>query len=108
MAVNVDGVGLKGSATSISFYECEPQLESQIMRCAEQAVNIERIEPWPMGDHMIFAGYGIPTIAVTAGEIFDLLETVIHSPKDDMVNIDFEVLGETVKFLADIITASGY
>ena len=103
MAVNVDGVGLKGSPTSISFYECEPQLENQIMKLIETIENFERVEPWPMGDHMIFAICKIPTIAITASEIFNLLETVIHSPEDDLGNIDFDVLGKIVQLLIDCL-----
>ena len=59
-----------------------------------------------MGDHMVFAECGIPTIALTASGIFDLLETVIHSSKDDLENIDFEVLGEIVQFLIDCLEAT--
>ena len=51
MAVNVDGIGLKDSATSVSFYECPESLENRIMACAGQIGGIERIEPWPIGDH---------------------------------------------------------
>ena len=38
---------------------------------ANKAVRIEQIEPWPMGDHIIFAACGIPTVAITASNIFD-------------------------------------
>ena len=103
MAVNVDGIGLRGSATSVSFYECPEHLENRIMEIAKAAESIERIEPWPMGDHMIFAANGIPTIAMTASNIFNLLGTVIHSPEDDIKNIDFEVLENVVQFLLNCI-----
>jgi aminopeptidase YwaD len=99
MTVNVDGVGLKGSATSISFYECPKHLETKIMEYAKTANNIERIEPWPMGDHMMFVMYGVPTIAMTAGNIFNLLGTITHSPNDNMENIDFDILDDVVRFL---------
>ena len=57
--------------------------------------------PWPMGDHMIFAMKGIPTIAITASEIFDLLDTVVHSPGDNMSNIDLNILNNIVYFISD-------
>jgi len=103
MAVNVDGVGLKGSTTSVSLYECETQFENRIIECADRAGGMERIEPWPMGDHMIFANHGIPTIAITASSIFGLLDTVIHSPDDDMKNIDLHTLDNVVRFLLSCI-----
>ena len=103
LAVNVDGVGLRDSATSVSFYSCSSDLESRIMERAEQHVNIERIEPWPMGDHMLFATYGIPTLAVTASNIFGLMGGVLHSPADNMKNIDLYVLGNTVRFLESCV-----
>jgi len=96
LAVNVDGVGLKGSSTSVSFYECSENLENTVMNHVGEITGIERIEPWPMGDHMIFAMNNIPTIAITASEIFDLLDTVIHSPDDNIENIDFNILDDIV------------
>ncbi len=100
LAVNVDGVGLKNSATSVSFYSCTPETESRIMERAE-AIGIEKIEPWPMGDHMLFASCGIPTVAVTASDIFSLMGSVLHSPEDNMERIDWELLGDTVRFLTN-------
>ena len=44
------------------------------MERVEKTTGIERIEPWPMGDHMIFATYGVPNIAITASDIFGLLD----------------------------------
>ncbi len=99
LAVNVDGIGLKNSATSVSFYSCTPEIENRIMKCVEEMPNMEKIEPWPMGDHMLFASYGIPTIAITASNIFGLMGSVLHSPEDNMTNIDMDVLSNTVRFL---------
>ena len=99
LAVNVDGVGLKDSATSVSFYSCSSEIESRIMERANKQTNIERIEPWPMGDHMLFATYGIPTVAVTASSIFGLMGGVLHTPDDNMQNIDLDVLSCVVGLL---------
>ncbi len=99
LAVNVDGIGLIDSATSVSFYSCKPEMESIIMKRAEQTSGMEKIEPWPMGDHMLFASCGIPTIAITAINIFGLMGSVLHSPEDNLEMIDFDILGNTVRFL---------
>ena len=103
MAINVDGVGLKGSATSISFYECSQELEMRMIQVASKLCGIERIEPWPMGDHMMFATVDIPAIAITACDIFGMFETVIHTPDDDMKNVDLDILNNVVNFLSDTI-----
>ena len=102
-SINVDGVGLKGSATSISFYECPQELETRIIQSANKIGGIEQIEPWPMGDHMIFATVGIPAVAITACNIFGMFETVIHTPDDNVKNIDFDILNNVVNFLLDCI-----
>lgn len=99
-AVNVDGIGLKNSATSVSFYSCSEIIEKSIMGRVEKTSGIERIEPWPMGDHMIFAPSGVPTIAVTASDIFGLIDTILHSSDDNMENIDMDVLNNVVRFLS--------
>jgi Iap family predicted aminopeptidase len=70
---------------------------------AKNTTGIERIEPWPMGDHMVFAMAGIPAIAITASNIFNLLGTLTHTPSDDMHNIDLAVLDNITHFLERII-----
>ena len=100
LAVNLDGIGLKNSTTSISFYSCSKYIEKRIMERVEKTTGIERIEPWPMGDHMIFATFGIPTIAITASDIFGLIDTVLHSSDDNTGNIDIDVLNNAVRFLS--------
>jgi aminopeptidase YwaD len=103
LAINVDGIGLKNSATSISFYECPKEIENKIMEHMDNITGIEQIEPWPMGDHMIFASNGIPTIAITASNIFYLLDTIIHSPDDTMKNIDIDGLNIAINFLESCV-----
>jgi aminopeptidase YwaD len=103
LSINVDGIGLKGSPTSISFYECPQKITNWIIEHVEKATGIEQIEPWPMGDHMIFATAGIQTIALTASSIFNLIDTVIHTTSDDMKNIDFDILKNAVEFLLSCV-----
>jgi aminopeptidase YwaD len=102
-AVNIDGIGLMGSKTSVSFYECPNHFEERFMERVKKTTDIERIEPWPMGDHMIFVNHGIPAIAITASNIFDLIENVIHTPDDDLKLVDINILNNIVCFLLDCI-----
>ena len=73
------------------------------MERAKTITGIEKIEPWPMGDHMIFAVCGIPAIAVTASNIFNLIDTIIHTRDDNMMNIDFGILENAVRFLLSCV-----
>jgi aminopeptidase YwaD len=102
LAVNIDGIGLRGSDTSISFYACPKKLENQLMEYVKRTPGFERIEPWPMGDHMIFATAEIPTIALTACNIFSLIDTLIHTSKDNIKNIDLDILVNVVDFLVHL------
>jgi aminopeptidase YwaD len=104
LAVNVDGIGLKDSPTSISFYECPDEIKKRVMERAEKTVGIEQIEPWPMGDHMIFATFGIPTIAITASNIFNIIATVTHTPDDNIEKIDIDILDNVVRFLVNCVS----
>ncbi|MCL1897664.1 MAG: M28 family peptidase [Micrococcales bacterium] len=105
LAINVDGVGLKGSPTSYSFYQCPDLLAEKATQVAEQVQNTELIEPWPMGDHMVFATCGIPSIALTASGIFPLIDQVLHTPKDTLDLIDFEILSQVVDLVVSLSTS---
>lgn len=96
-AVNVDGVGLMNSKLSYSFYEVPEDLQGRIRSAYESFENIEEIQPWPMGDHMIYAMSGIPTVAFTASNIFGLMEQTLHTPDDNLSLVCLENLQETVQ-----------
>ncbi|MFQ7234842.1 MAG: Zn-dependent exopeptidase M28, partial [Enterococcus hulanensis] len=63
---------------------------------------VEKVEPWPMGDHMLFAGAGIPAAAITSTQIYLLMEAVMHTPKDNLSIVDFQRLEETVQYLVEL------
>ena len=102
-AFNVDGVGMMDSTISYSFYECPDEFENRIRTFAAagdgENGDFEEIEPWPMGDHMIYAGAGIPAVAIASTKIFTLMETVMHTPADNLKIVDCERLEQTVEFL---------
>jgi len=103
LAINIDGVGLKRSQTSYSFYECNEVLRARVIELAHNLDGYCEIDPWPQGDHMMFAMAGIPTIAITSKGIFDILETVIHIPADNMNQIDLSILEDSVNFLNSLL-----
>lgn len=102
-AFNVDGVGMQDSSTSYSFYEFPAELQQRIEKIAAVSPQLEPTNPWPMGDHMLFAGAGIPAVALTATNIYSLMESVMHTPNDNLSIVDFERIVETVEFLEKVV-----
>lgn len=102
-AFNVDGVGMKDSSTSYSFYEFPAELQQRIEEIAVLSPQLEPTNPWPMGDHMLFAGAGIPAVALTATNIYSLMESVMHTPNDNLSIVDVERIVETVEFLEKVV-----
>lgn len=101
-AINVDGAGMQNSSTSYSLYECSEQLTAQLDTFSNAYPTVEKVEPWPMGDHMLFAGAGIPEAAITSTQIYLLMEAVMHTPKDNLSIVDFQRLEETVQYLVEL------
>lgn len=102
-AFNVDGVGMQDSSTSYSFYEFPAELQQRLEEIAAVSPQLEPTNPWPMGDHMLFAGAGIPAVALTATNIYSLMESVMHTPNDNLSIVDFERIVETVEFLEKVV-----
>ena len=101
-AINVDGAGMQNSSISYSLYECSEQLTAQLDTFSNAYPTVEKVEPWPMGDHMLFAGAGIPAAAITSTQIYLLMEAVMHTPKDNLSIVDFQRLEETVQYLVEL------
>ena len=104
-AFNVDGAGMQNSTISYSLYECSEQLTEQLENFAADYPTVEKVEPWPMGDHMLFAGAGIPAVAIASTQMYLLMEAVMHTPKDNLSIVDFQRLEEAVIFLKELSTS---
>ena len=104
-AFNVDGAGMQNSTVSYSLYECSEQLTEQLESFAADYPTVEKVEPWPMGDHMLFAGAGIPAVAIASTQMYLLMEAVMHTPKDNLSIVDFQRLEEAVIFLKELSTS---
>lgn len=100
-AFNLDGVGAKGQNIAYSFYECPEKLMNNISEAGAKTGggSFEQIEPWPQGDHTLFAVSGVPAVSVTSSGIFELVESVIHTDADKVELLDIEKLELLVKFL---------
>ena len=48
--------------------------------------NFELIEPWVEGDHILFLMNQIPAIALTSKNIFDMIDSIIHTERDFIIS----------------------
>ncbi len=103
LAINCDGVGYKHGKTGISPMSCSREIEILVEKHIKNYRSLTLADPWYQGDHMLFTGAGIPTLAITSQKIFDLLDTVIHSEKDTIDLIDHSRIAETALFINSMI-----
>ena len=104
LVVNVDGVGLKGSPTGVSYMGV-PQKLVETLESARQAFrSIELIEPWPQGDHMLFVMNGVPALTLTSSRVFELVDRIIHTPQDTLELLDLNTIWEAALYLSEVLS----
>ncbi len=104
-AANIDGVGMPACDTTIALFGCPDALAKDARELLGPAWS--EIEPWPQGDHSLFAMSGVPALALTSRDIFT---APLHSPDDRAEAVDVGKLRETVDYLLRLIrrTADEY
>jgi aminopeptidase YwaD len=105
LVINVDGVGLRDSSTTVAFFNCSETQTEAIRTVMSRHAGLEETEPWPQGDHMVFAMQGVPCIALTSGGVHSLIDSLIHTPKDTIDRLDPARLATAVDFLADLLAS---
>ena len=103
LGVNVDDVGFVRGRASYSFYECEPKLEQAVESVLWKFEGLIRGESWFNGDHMIFVQNGVPSIAITAEYMPELMRTVTHTAADKPEIIDCLKLVEVAQGLNALV-----
>jgi aminopeptidase YwaD len=102
LAVNMDGVGLKGNPTAFSFYGCPPEIENKA-RSIFQNCGMVQGEEWQQGDHSIFLQQGRPAIALTTNDFSQFVSQIVHTPADTLENVDPRELARIADCLAGFI-----
>lgn len=87
LAINMDGVGLKGHPTAFSFYGCPPQIEEKARSRFTQCGLVQG-EEWYQGDHSIFLQQERPAIALTTNDFSQFISKIVHTPSDTLENVD--------------------
>ncbi len=103
LGINIDGIGFRNGQTGISLFEFSPEDRARLMEIKAGFPGIKEIEPWPQGDHMVFALKGIPAVAMTSAEIFSLLESIIHTTEDKLELVDPKRIVDGVEFLQEAL-----
>jgi aminopeptidase YwaD len=103
--INIDGIGLAGLSPGISYYNCPAELEAACEEARAGDPGMVRADPWPQGDHMMFAAAGIPCVAFSTSATLEVVSEVIHTEKDRLECLDREVLGRTVETVEKVVRA---
>ncbi len=106
LVVNVDGVGLQDAPTTVAFFNCPETWAEATRATMRRRSGIEETEPWPQGDHSIFAMQGVPCIALTSGGIHSLVDSLIHTPNDTLDRLDPARLAVALDLLAELLRQS--
>ncbi len=103
LAVNIDGIGYREGPTGFSFYQCSDNFQARVQQLAGKYPGLEKMEPWPQGDHMIFVKRGLSALALTSRRIFELQPGIIHSPGDVRELVDPRKIAGAATFFLDLI-----
>jgi aminopeptidase YwaD len=103
LAINIDAAGRIGDKTAISFYGAGEQLRSAVTRIAERFASVEHGPEWPMSDHMVFAMRGVPSLALTSTGLYEIAQTVAHTPADTPDLANPQLIVDAAAFIAEVI-----
>ncbi|HSI99234.1 MAG TPA: M28 family peptidase, partial [Patescibacteria group bacterium] len=103
LAVNLDGIGLRGAPTGIAWIGLPEQLAELVRAETSEARGLVWDEPWYESDHAIFAMAGVPTLALTSAAPHDRLEGLSHGPGGGIDAINVERVTEAASFVARLL-----
>jgi aminopeptidase YwaD len=103
LGMNLDGMGLKDSATAVSTYECPDDIEAVVGDALARHAGMERGAPWPQSDHSIFIQNGVPALAITSADFEWLSSEIAHTEKDVPELVDPSKIVESALFMRDVI-----
>ncbi len=107
LVANVDGVGLRGQPVTVAFFNCPDEWAGETRAMMAARPGLEEAEPWPQGDHSLFAMQGVPCIALTSGGILNIIESIIHTANDTVAGVDVERIAAAADFLGELLIQLG-
>jgi aminopeptidase YwaD len=103
LAVNLDGLGWRGSPTSYSFYAMKDEMMAEIRDVFGNHAELVEGHTWPQSDHMIFAMNGCPAVAITTERFAELERDIAHTERDVPSLVDPAKLVATAQALVGVI-----
>ncbi|MBJ7636088.1 Zn-dependent exopeptidase M28 [Weissella confusa] len=82
IVVNLDGIGMRGSKIAYSDYELPDDFKEVSEKTFSQGEEFVTVDPWPMGDHMVYVAMGVPAIALTSADVFAQMDS-LHGDADN-------------------------
>ena len=107
LLINIDGAGYRGFPTGISYYECPEDLTAAAKKAQADFPSITDMDPWFMGDHMIFVQNGVPAAALTTANFVEVWKQIAHTEKDSIDIVDPALLVEAACFIRAWIEVLG-
>lgn len=101
LAINMDGIGQRLGTNNVALMAASESLRSLLDETMKAYPGVIWTDPWPQSNHSTFAWRGVPSVALNARGVMNIL----HQPQDTMVWMSEDKLGEVVSLADDIISA---
>lgn len=103
LVINIDSPCHKDSKTAVSTYNIGEELSTKLNADMKKNCNVVMGEQWYTGDHSVYAFRGIPCIAVTSSDLFETVIQFMHTQRDTIDQISFDMINQTADFLTELI-----
>jgi len=103
LAINMDGLGYRGSQVAWSLYECPPALAGAVRAALAGQPNLVEGEQWYQGDHMVFVMSGRPALAITTDQLAEICAGITHTERDRPDLVDVSLLAATATALHSLL-----
>lgn len=104
IVVNLDGIGMRGSKIAYSDYELPDDFKEVSEKTFSQGEEFVTVDPWPMGDHMVYVAMGVPAIALTSADVFAQMDS-LHGDADNADVVDVKMCDVVADAVARFIEA---
>ena len=104
--INIDGIGLSTSYSTITYFNLENSLEEIINNLLNNYKEIKKIPQWFESDHSFFVFRQIPSIAFTSNKFGNNINSLIHTSFDTIELISFEQLNLIFNFIINLLKNS--
>jgi aminopeptidase YwaD len=103
LGINIDGVGYHKGATAYSLYDCPAETAGLINDMFAVESELVTGDPWYQGDHGLFLINDVAALALTSEYAAELMQTIIHTPKDSPAIVDTTKLVSVAQALQKLL-----